>query len=118
MLNSIWWIPALPLVGVAINGLFGKRLSFDSWGPPHGSWILRASLGRAAIPLQPWGTLWLDPTTMAVMGVGGFDLDGHDAMAFHVPNLASLVGVDVFWQASTFPENRLGNRETTTLSGL
>ena len=27
MLNLIWWIPALPLVGVAINGLFGKRMS-------------------------------------------------------------------------------------------
>jgi hypothetical protein len=27
MLKLIWLIPILPLVGVAINGLFGKRLS-------------------------------------------------------------------------------------------
>ena len=32
MLNLIWWIPALPLLGVAINGLFGKRMSLRAVG--------------------------------------------------------------------------------------
>jgi len=44
MLNLIWLIPLLPLIGVAINGLFGRRLSRQTVGLLGTAVILAALL--------------------------------------------------------------------------
>ena len=41
MLQLIWLIPLLPLVGVAVNGLFGRRLP-------------RQAVGATACPVCCW----------------------------------------------------------------
>ena len=57
MLDLIWLIPILPLIGVAINGLFGRRLSRQAVGLIACGAVLAAFLlaagavmGLAAMP--------------------------------------------------------------------
>jgi NADH-quinone oxidoreductase subunit L len=52
MLKLIWLIPILPLVGVAINGLFGKRLSRTAVGLIGCGVVLAALLVSAGAVLE------------------------------------------------------------------
>ncbi len=49
MLNLIWIIPLLPLIGVTVNGLFGRRISRTEVGVVGCAVVLASlviSLGR------------------------------------------------------------------------
>ena len=45
MLKLIWLIPILPLLGVVLNGLFGRRMSRSAVGL-IGCGVVAASLGK------------------------------------------------------------------------
>ena len=41
MLDLIWLVPLLPLVGVLVNGFFGRRMTLNAVG-----WVACLTVGR------------------------------------------------------------------------
>ncbi|HET6204825.1 MAG TPA: FG-GAP-like repeat-containing protein [Planctomycetota bacterium] len=96
----------------------GKPLVLDLFGPGGGLWVLGASLSSASIPLFPFGTLRLDPTTLFIVGGGALDPQGRASLSFLVPANPALVGLSLYWQAAVGPPLLLTNLEITTVTGL
>ncbi|MCI0633515.1 MAG: FG-GAP-like repeat-containing protein, partial [Actinobacteria bacterium] len=96
----------------------GKPLALDLRGPPSGTWLLAASLASANLPLPPFGTLRLDPTTLFLVASGALDSQGRASLSFLVPSSPALVGVSVYWQAGVAPPALLTNLEITTATSL
>ncbi|MGH7149508.1 MAG: FG-GAP-like repeat-containing protein, partial [Planctomycetota bacterium] len=58
----------------------GTPLALDLQGPANGTWLLAASAGSAAIPLPPFGTLRLFPTTLFIVAGGVLDPQGRASL--------------------------------------
>lgn len=74
-------------------------IAMTSLGPPAAFLVLVGSQA-AQIPVFPYGTLGIDPSGFfAFLATGVFDASGTATLAFPVPNLSSLDGVTVHFQA-------------------
>lgn len=92
----------------------GHPLRLDLFGRANETCVLGVAFAPAAIPLPGLGTLWLDPASLLVIAVGSYDANGLGVFTASVPNVPSLVGASLYWQAlSGF--THLGNLEVTTL---
>ena len=94
----------------------GKRQRMEVYGAIGTPWILAAAPIPASIAIPPFGTLELDPSTLTVVGRGLVPTSGVAAVDVDIPDLASLVGQTVHWQAAVGAPIRLVNREPTTLT--
>jgi len=94
----------------------GKPLDLDLRGPGNGVWVLAAALGSANIPLPPFGTLRLDPTTLILVGGGTLDPQGRATLSYSVP--PSALGLSIYWQGAVAGPPVLTNLEVTTIVNL
>ncbi|HET6202174.1 MAG TPA: FG-GAP-like repeat-containing protein [Planctomycetota bacterium] len=96
----------------------GKPLALDLRGPATGTWLLAASAASSDIPLPPFGTLRLLPSTLFIVAGGALDPQGRASVSFLVPANAALVGLSLYWQAVVGPPLRFTNLEVTTVTNL
>ncbi len=96
----------------------GKPLTLDLRGPGNGTWLLAASAGIANIPLPPFGSLRLFPSTLFIAAGGPLDPGGQADLTFPVPANPALVGASLYWQAVVGPPLRFTNLEITALTSL
>ncbi|MGH7150706.1 MAG: FG-GAP repeat domain-containing protein, partial [Planctomycetota bacterium] len=96
----------------------GKPLTLDVRGPASGTWLLAASAGSASLPLPPFGTLRLLPSTLFIVAGGVLDPQGRADVSFLVPANPALVGLSFYWQAVVGPPPRFTNLEVTTVTNL
>ena len=96
----------------------GRPASFDLRGPSLGTWTLFASTGPAAIPLPPYGTVWIDPAPAIILGSGSLDTVGRGSWSTVVPTSPSFVGQSFFVQAVVFGGlvPKLTGREVATVA--
>ena len=95
----------------------GWTMDMDLNGAPDDFWLLASALGTTRIPLGI-GVLFLDPSTLVVVGSGVLDNAGKGTMPIPVPNDLGLVGTSVYWQAVIGSPMRLTNLETSTFTAL
>jgi len=96
----------------------GKQYQHDVYGVPGEAWALAWSPAPAAIPLPPFGTLYLDPAGLKVAGSGVFGGGGTGSVVVALPSAPALVGWTFFVQALVGAPPRLTNLEITTLTDL
>jgi hypothetical protein len=94
----------------------GWPLTLDLYGPPAEPYALALALARTNLEIPGLGRLRLDPASLLLVQVGAFAAGGTSSFTTFVPNVPSLVGVDVHWQALSGNVARLGNLETTSLA--
>ena len=97
-----------------------KGLTFLLDGPPNQLWVLASSLPAPppGLPLDPFGTLYLDPSTLAVYASGLLDPTGHAPFVLPIPDNPAVVGLTLPWQAVVGNDPRLTNLEHTSFSDL
>ena len=95
----------------------GRTVDIDLWGRAAEPYILAYSFAKfpTPVPLPGWGPLWLDLGALQLFAYGYHDATGHVAFSTPVPNLPSMVGLELHWQALSGVVARLGNVETTRL---
>lgn len=93
----------------------GSALDLDVRGRLAEPYILGFALARTWLPIQGFGTLQLDPAALLVAALGAFDGAGQATFTVAVPNVPSLVGLVVHWQALSGAQTYLGNLLTTEL---
>jgi len=69
-----------------------------------------AGFGRVALPIPPYGTLFVDPASLIVLGIATVPAGGEFEVTNVVPNVATLLGIEITWQTVMF--------DGPTLSGL
>ena len=91
-------LPTLDLRGSIQIGYF---FELEALSVPGDDVVFYASLKGTIVPIPSLGTLFLDPATLAVLGVAKVP-PGHDPRAFLrllVPNNVALRGLQLFFQA-------------------
>ncbi|HYC77837.1 MAG TPA: hypothetical protein VEI02_09435 [Planctomycetota bacterium] len=81
-------------------GAQGGLWQLDLAGEPFAPAVVAASLGAAAIPLPPYGTLGLDPASLFLLAVETLDGAGMTHLRFELPIDPSLAGVVLHVQAA------------------
>jgi hypothetical protein len=94
----------------------GKTFAMDVHGEPNAPWVLLAAPNTSAIPLPPFGTLYLDPANAAIAAVGSLDAQGHASVDWRVPRWRALLGQTVYWQAVLDLTPKLSNFEITVVT--
>ena len=94
----------------------GSLLELDLYGPTAEPYALALAFARTNLEILGLGKLHLDPASLLLVQVGAFAAAGTSSFTALVPNVPSLIGVDVHWQALSGTVARLGNVETTTLA--
>lgn len=85
----------------------GQDLQLRVDVPDIGRWYLYMSFGAGMMPLESYmpygsGTLWLDPASMATLGLGPMVRTWMDRIT--VPNEPALVGLSVYLQGAVHIE--------------
>ncbi|MBM3978086.1 MAG: VCBS repeat-containing protein [Planctomycetes bacterium] len=96
----------------------GQPLLMDVFAEVGTPWFLAFSANAIAVPLPPFGTLKLDPSTLWVAGSGLMPAAGVDCVTTPVPPDAALAGLVVHWQALTGMPLQLSNRTATVVTTL
>jgi len=100
----------------------GKPMTLDVIGEGK-TFALHVAATPATIPLGPYGTLRLAPSTTVLAAVGSLNDSGRAAVNFPIPNVTTLVGRSLYWQAITsrievVPPFVLSNLEISTFRDL
>jgi hypothetical protein len=96
----------------------GSTLPMELSGSPHAPWWVAWSPARAAIPLPPLGTLFLDPATLDLFAFGPLDATGSATLPVPIPDATELVGLDVYVQALIGNPVYLANLEVVRFTDL
>ncbi len=80
----------------------GGTATLDVYGPPGAPVELFAAsqLAPAPFDLPGWGIVRIDPALAFSVGANLLDATGRATYPVAIPNLPSLVGFTVFWQAA------------------
>ena len=95
----------------------GQPLTMEVWGTANGLWNLYSALGTGSQSF-PFGLVRLDLATVAAAGSGLLDGEGRASKTFQVPNDASLLDFEVYWQALLGSPLRVSNLERSVLTGF
>lgn len=85
------------------GGALGGEIQFTAHGNPGESAFILLGATDSFIPAGNLGVLYLNPSSMFVLGQGTLAGDGEFSIDIDVPNLPSLSGVGVFGQAVIGP---------------
>lgn len=108
-----WNLPNLKLVG---RPKVGAPISLVLNGTAGRPFVWFLSLGAAALPVPPYGTLGLDPATMGVLLGGVLDGTGRFVVPATLPPEPALIGAHAYLQAVTGDAPLVvGGRFTNTL---
>ncbi len=94
----------------------GKPFALEIRGTPLGACVAAVAQAAAEFPLPPFGTLYLDPRSMLVLGRSALDTAGRSVLVFRVPPDRSAVGQRLHWQALVLPELLLTNRDAVSIT--
>jgi hypothetical protein len=106
-------VPSLQAVG----GVLGGSLVLDVFAAPGDVAAVFVGAPRAALPVSPLGTLWLEPGATRLLFVQGIGAGSHAGLALVLP-LVPLAGLTLPWQGAVLTPAgvvRLTNPTATTL---
>jgi hypothetical protein len=89
------WIPSMH----ALPATIGSVLPLELFAEPGSAYQIFLGLLGAPIPLPPFGTLWIEPTTILPFAAGRLDLTGSTIRGFVLPNDPLLQGLALRAQA-------------------
>lgn len=98
----------------------GRPAALRLFGPPGTPYLLYGAPTGASIPLPPFGTVFINPTTAQLIQSGTFTATpsptaGEATFQMFVPNNPSFVGSSIHWQMVNATP-RLSNRALTTIA--
>ncbi|MEZ5989072.1 MAG: VCBS repeat-containing protein [Planctomycetota bacterium] len=81
--------------------VLGKTLALDVYSArARQGVVVYVGLQGTQIPVGSWGTWWIQPQTMAFVGLASFPLQGgKQTISLPIPNLPALAGLDLHAQA-------------------
>ena len=88
----------------------GRTSSIELYGAgtaPFALYAAPTAFTQNPVAIPGWGGLWLDPNTIVAVGPGALDANGRTELSFVVPNLPTLAGVTLWWQAVLPGSSRL-----------
>lgn len=89
------------------NGSIGGEMKFTANGAPGSLAILTLGFKDGFVPFGSWGTLFLNPNQMIVLGQGTTDGGGEFSIDIDIPDQPALIGLQVFGQAALVPAGGL-----------
>jgi hypothetical protein len=95
----------------------GKPLELEILGPPFEAYTLASAADRTRT-VTPFGTVWLDPSSISIVSRGRLDESGTKRCNFAIPATPALIGTTHYWQALVGRHPHLTNLEATTFTGL
>jgi hypothetical protein len=94
----------------------GKPFALELRGPALAPYGLALAAAAGSVPLPPFGTLYLDPLSLHVLGGGALDSAGRALLVFGVPPDPAAVGTGIHLQALVGGQPAFTNREAVTLT--
>jgi hypothetical protein len=85
----------------------------EIFGVPGSTWILFAAPLPANLSVPPYGTVFIDPFSAVELGAGIVTPSGSSIVSFPVPNVPSITGGVLHWQAGFSVPPFLTSAETT-----
>ena len=99
--TPLWWIPLLPFLGAAINGVFGRRLQAGKLG---GDFSRRLHIGSAAVSLVAVGAVVVAFALACANFVKLVSLDpGHRYLFSHAWSMVRIGSLDVSFSFAMDP---------------
>jgi hypothetical protein len=89
------------------NGSIGGEMQFTVNAVPGSSAIALLAFKDGFVPFGSWGTLFLAPSQMIVLGQGTTDGGGEFSIDIDIPDQPALIGLQVFGQGAVVPPSGL-----------
>lgn len=89
------------------NGSIGGEMRFTANAAPGSLAILTLGFKDGFVPFGAWGTLFLAPNQMIVLGQGTTDGGGEFSIEIDIPDQPALIGLHVFGQGAVVPPGGL-----------
>ncbi len=93
----------------------GKPFALEVRGGPQADAMVAAAAGAGEWPLPPFGTLYLDPSSLHVVWQGSLDGAGRSILTFAVPPDPAVIGATVHFQTLLGQPPHFSNREAVTI---